>query len=389
MDTHPDLGGSAPSPTVLIVDDNRGLTDLWSFALSDAGYHALLAHSGHEALALRPDAPINVAVLDLQLPDMTGLEVFLALRERTPDMEGIIITGHASTGSAVEALHRGIHSYLIKPVELPMLCAQVERALERQRLLREREQHLRDLEHAYAREARIAETLQRCLLGDVPTSLPGLTLAHRYQPALEEAEVGGDFYDVVPLGNGLVGLMIGDVSGKGLEAARFTALAKDVAYGYAVEDPDPGKVLSRLNHVLTHRTAYEVFVTLFLGVLDIRHGRLLYSNAGHEPALLHRPASGATDWLEAVGPPAGAVPGSKYRTHETSLDPEDVLMLYTDGASGARRDDTWLGVDGLVKILAQHIQPDLDRALQSIYARILEFGGEHRHDDIAILLVRR
>ena len=374
---------------VLLVDDNEGLTHIWAYALEDAGYQVAIAHSGGEALAAAARRAYDLAILDLQLPDLTGLEVFTALRADRPDMEGILITAHASVESAVKAVNCGVHSYLVKPVSHQVMCIQVERALERQRLLQERETHRRELEAAYRREHRIAETLQRGILGDTPLSLPGLRVACRYQAALDEAEIGGDFYDVIPLDDRMVGLVIGDVSGKGLEAARFTALTKYMLYGYALEDPDPARVMSLLNQALIRRAGYEVFVTLFFGLLDRATGDLTFSNAGHECPLLMRPGQGASEHLRTCGPPVGAFPEAKYPASLAHFGPEDSLLLYTDGASDARHGGRWLGSDGLERLLRRHAGPDPQETLADIYAGILGFARGQLHDDFAFMLVRR
>lgn len=378
------------------MDDNKGLAEILSFTLEDAGHSVRVAGSGAEALAAMSHDAFDVAVLDLQLPDLTGLELFTALRADTPGIEGILITGHASVESAIEAVNQGLYSYVPKPVSPDILRITVERAVERKRfqeerarLLLEREEHLSELQEAYQRERRIAETLQRSFLPSLQVDIPGLQIAHLYQAALAEAEVGGDFYDVVELTAGQIGLVMGDVSGKGLDAAVYTALAKYTLRGYAIEDPNPGRVLQRLNHALSLQSGLETFATLFCGVLDLESGILCYASAGHEPALLFHPETGTVEELPPTGPAAGVIPDADYATVELGFADHESLLLYTDGASDARHDDEWLGTDGLARILSAHAHESVPDALAGIYDSILHFSRHHLRDDTAMLLVRR
>lgn len=382
---------AAPPARILVVDDNPGLAEAWSFVLEDAGYEVAIASTGAAALAAASRRPYNVAVLDLQLPDMSGLDVFTALREGDPDLEGIIITGYASPESTLEAVNLGVHGYLIKPVEPIMLCLTVERAVEFQHLRREREESRRQLEDAYLRERHIAETLQQAMLPPLHLDVPGIRAAYLYQAAMEEAQVGGDFYDVVVFPDGRVGVVLGDVSGKGLDAAVYTALTKYTLRSYAMEDPDPGRVLHRLNRAFYQQSGPETFATLFYVVLDLVPGRLTYASAGHEPGLLHRPHNGTTERLCSTGLAAGVLADADYQSVEVEFSDHDLLLLYTDGASEARCDYDFLGSDGLAGLLERHVQPELDiqDTLTGIVAGIVRFACQNIRDDMALLLLGR
>ena len=134
---------TSTKPKVLIADDNVDLAEMWSLALEDAGYDAAVAANAGDALAAVSRQAYNAAVLDLSLPDLSGLDLFTAMRADIPEVEGIMITGHASTGSAAEAVNRGLFAYLLKPVDPEALRLMVDRAVERQRLFLEREEQHR------------------------------------------------------------------------------------------------------------------------------------------------------------------------------------------------------------------------------------------------------
>ena len=151
------------------------------------------------------------------------------------------------------------------------------------------------LQAAHDRQRDIAETLQKSLLPTIPPRTGVIEFAHKYQAALEEALIGGDFYDLFSLGEHRLGIVMADVSGKGLKAAVQTAMLKYTLRGFAWETPDtPGRVLARVNDVLcSPMSSHEGFVTLFYGVLNTQTAEMVYASAGHEPPL-HRAAGGQT-----------------------------------------------------------------------------------------------
>jgi len=236
-------------------------------------------------------------------------------------------------------------------------------------------------------EHRIAETLQAALL-DMPASLPGVLLSHRYHSAAEAAKVGGDFYDVLELEEGVLALTVGDISGKGLDAAALTSLVKNTIRAKALEiGRTPVSVIQSANDVLYRSTSSEVFATVFFGVLDTRSGRLVYCNAGHTAAAVMR-TEGTLEALTANSPLVGAFPGLSFAESEVSLRSGDSLFLYTDGLTEARFEDTRFGEERLFELLGElaHLEPaDL---VGHVSDRIAEVSGGTLEDDLAILVVR-
>ncbi|MGV3720919.1 MAG: SpoIIE family protein phosphatase [Actinomycetota bacterium] len=243
---------------------------------------------------------------------------------------------------------------------------------------------------ALEREKRIANELQECFRPSVPPHLPGYELGHAYRAALDEARLGGDFYDVFPLGEGRFGIVMGDVSGKGLDAAVHTVTAKYFLRGYAAEYADPVQVVRLLNEVLAAEISETYFLTLFYGVLEARTGRLRYVNAGHEPALVLMPGRKTPVLLHATGPLVGAFPGLDYEEQVIELEFGASLLLYTDGVSEARRDDRFLKTEGVADILlansSSHQGQDL---VNHVLADVRTFAGGELRDDVTLLLVQR
>ena len=190
------------------------------------------------------------------------------------------------------------------------------------------------IDHArvFEREHRIAETLQRSLLPDRLPALPGLEVAARYLPAASEAEVGGDWYDVIPIAAGRVGLVMGDVAGKGLAAASMVGRLRSALRAYALEGHDPPTVVSRLNQLVWTEVEDSEMATLAYVVIDPAENTVSWVNAGHLPPLVLGGDRSTTSFLEGPGAvPLGVMPFPAYTEEIRELPPGATVLLYTDG----------------------------------------------------------
>ena len=244
------------------------------------------------------------------------------------------------------------------------------------------------------RERHIAETLQRSLLPDTPEDrFSELSVATFYAAALDEAKVGGDFYDVFSLDGGKIALIVGDVSGKGLAAAAHTAEIKYTLRAFLREEEHPDRALTRLNEYLCdarnrHDWEADVFVVLALAVIDPESGAMEVCVAGAEPLLILRP-DGSPETLETRGLLVGIQPDVAYTQIERRLTPGDTLLMTTDGITEARTGNRFLGIEGL-KALACHARER--NTLQGVGEAILEgaraFADGALRDDACVLLAR-
>lgn len=240
----------------------------------------------------------------------------------------------------------------------------------------------------YENEHLIADRLQSALLA-LPDAIAGLEFAHSYHSASDATRVGGDFYDVFELGQDHVGITIGDVAGKGLNAAVLTSLAKNTIRAHANErGKTPSLILALTNDVIFRSTPDESFVTLFFGILDRRDGRLVYANAGH-PAAVVVGSGGSLDTLPATGPVLGAFEGLTFDEVEAWLCPGDVLLLYTDGLTEARNGDDFYGEERLYGLLPTMRDGGTDGVVEGVLSHVLEFSDGRLRDDLAVLAIKR
>ncbi len=237
----------------------------------------------------------------------------------------------------------------------------------------------------YESKRAIADTLQKALLV-MPDRVDGIEFGCLYHSATEAAEVGGDFYDLFELEEGKVGLAIGDISGKGLEAATLNSFVKSTIRAYVYEYESPALIMSRVNEALAKTSAPSVFASAFFGILDTASGMLKYCNAGHPPPLLVRGASDA-DFLQVSSPVIGAFSGMEYSGGEALLKPGDLLFLYTDGAIEARRDLDFFGEDRLLKLVRERFAKEVKGLPGSVFDEIMRFTGGHLVDDVALLAI--
>jgi serine phosphatase RsbU (regulator of sigma subunit) len=255
-----------------------------------------------------------------------------------------------------------------------------------------------ELRTLYEREKRITQVLQRPLmLHAAEDAVAGVSLATIYEPAWEEAEVGGDFFDVVPLSDGRVALVVGDACGKGIEAAVHNTQVKDVLRAFLREESQhPGTTLYRVNEVVCDTLAVDLselavtFVVLVLAVLDPQSGELLFSSAGAEPMVVIR-ASGEAEVLEQPGLPLGIQGKVPYRERSLRLEHGDTLVMVTDGITEARRSGgELLGHPGMVRLAQAALRaPSLREAGFQILEGARTFAGGPLSDDACLILARR
>ncbi len=243
------------------------------------------------------------------------------------------------------------------------------------------------LRQAYELEHRVATKLQESLLRPVP-QIDGLDVHVAYKPAIEAEHVGGDFYDLFEIDEDLVGVTIGDVAGKGVEAAVLTSLVNNTVRAHAIENvKTPGQILRMANEILFQSTPPDSFVTAMFGILDLETGRMVYSNAGHTTAALVR-RGGAIVQLPPTGPILGAFRQMTFEQAEVNLAIGDTLFLYPDGLTEARSDGQFYGEDRLFETLAS-ISPSRSDLVSGVIHDVMSFADNVLLDDLAVLSVRR
>jgi GAF domain-containing protein len=241
----------------------------------------------------------------------------------------------------------------------------------------------------YQTEHVIAETLQEMLVA-VPASVPGLVFSRAYQSATAEAgRVGGDFLDVFEIREGLAGVTIGDVSGKGVAAAALTSLVRNAIRAYALEGLGASEICERTNAVLRRFTETETYVTLFFALICTQTGLVRYVSAGHQPAILLRPDGTCEEFAGARCPILGAFDDTPVFEAQAVLGNGDRLILYTDGVTEARAPGGtgFWRIDGLKASLERHSSAAAENLADLVIADVLQHSNGVLRDDAALLVV--
>jgi sigma-B regulation protein RsbU (phosphoserine phosphatase) len=236
------------------------------------------------------------------------------------------------------AMNRGAFDFLTKPIDFHDFEVTVQKTLAQVRHLRAAAAD-RDRLVALERDLKIASSIQRSFLPAAPPPDDGRSSFAVHAAMIPAQAVGGDFYDYFPLDDCRLGVVIGDVAGKGVPAALLMAVTRTLLRACATRDDTPGACLEEVNRLLLRDTSADRFVTLFYGVLDAQKGELRYANAGHNPPLLLH-TDGTVEPLPGGGLVVGLVPKTTYETRTVRIEPGDRLFLYTDGipeAMDARR----------------------------------------------------
>ena len=238
----------------------------------------------------------------------------------------------------------------------------------------------------YREELAIAGSIQQSLL---PGELPHFQEVDVSGKSVPSREIGGDYYDVIPLSDGLYGIAIADVAGKGAAASLLMAALQSALQATAqIVSSDAGETVTSLNRVMSERMPEDKFITFFYGILDPVRSQLTYCCAGHDPPLVIR-RSGRIERLEDGGLVLGIVPGAEYITAEVSFSPGDRLLLYTDGVTETMREgaDEEFGTERLCGLLGKDSSLTSKELVDGILSELDRYrGSTEALDDITLLL---
>jgi serine phosphatase RsbU (regulator of sigma subunit)/anti-sigma regulatory factor (Ser/Thr protein kinase) len=267
---------------------------------------------------------------------------------------------------------------------LDNLAAQAAPALRVGQLVREQEAEAATRQR-FEQELEVARLIQQNFLPKELPDLPGWQIAAYYRPA---REVGGDFYDVIPLPDGRVAFVVGDVTDKGVPAALVMSATRSVLRASATRLIEPGVVLERVNEHLCPDMPAKMFVTCLYGVLDPATGRLRFANAGHDLPYV-KTADGVIE-LRARGMPLGLMPGMDYEEKEAVLEPGESVLLHSDGVVEAHDPDRdMFGFPRLKETMAG--SPGGQELIDLVISELEAFTGPgaEQEDDITMVTLQR
>jgi serine phosphatase RsbU (regulator of sigma subunit) len=379
---------------VLLVEDDHGDAFLVSELLREEGAPIALsrAQSLAEGLGLVAAEPFDCVLLDLGLPDATGLVALERLREAAPHVAHLVLTGDRDDQRGIDAVAAGAQDYIVKgSVDGDGLRRAILYAIERRQADSVRQQ-LRAAEIL----AEEATRLERGLLPVPILNDPALLVGTGYRPGRERTLLGGDFYDLVHTDDGAVHLMIGDVSGHGADEAALGVCLRVAWRTQMLGGVDVERVLPTLQRVLVHeRHADEIFATVSTVIITPDRRSAAVRSAGHPPPVLLGDGDAPTIGPTATGPPLGVFDDAAWPARELALPPRWGLLLFTDGLIEGRvavGDSNRLGLDGLIALLAAvegagSWAAEPSSLVANLIDDVLDRNGGAPLDDVAAMLL--
>ena len=373
---------------ILVVDDEPDLEPLMlqrmRRSIRVGLYEFVFAHNGVEALQkLNEDEDIDMVLSDINMPQMDGLTLLEQIPYVDPNIRSVIVSAYGDMKNIRTAMNRGAFDFVTKPLDFEDLRVTIDRTL--RHLVEWREAlSSRDKLVALQNELEVASKMQQSIL---PTQFPGGP-GYQVFGSMEPARnVGGDFFDVVPLENGRVGLAIADVSDKGVPAALFMMSSRTLLKGAAIGVGEPGEVLRETNDLLHEDNKASMFVTLLYTVYDPATGELTYANGGHNPPIVVHADGTSTLFPLTGGIALGMVPGIEYRQDTLTLLPGDTAIFYTDGVTEAMNSASEeFGLHRLRDLFVGSPPKNPKQANEAIFEAVRAFAGDaEQSDDVTCL----
>jgi len=384
---------------ILIADDQKDVLDALQLLLKGQGYLLETVSNPADLLAALAQQEFDLLLMDLNYARDTtsgreGLDVLGHLKEMADAPPVVAMTGWATVGLAVAAMQHGVSDFVEKPWDnsrlLEILETQISRGRERREARRRanvekqaQEEAIHYL-HQQEREITEAKAIQERLLPREIPQMAGYEIATSWQSA--EA-VGGDYFDVLALGEGRLGLCIADVAGKGIPAALLMSNLQAAVRGLSSPSLTPDLLCNSLNALVWKNTHTDRFITLFYAQLDGPGRRLRYANAGHNaPIVVH--ADGSHELLRDGGGVLGVFEEQSFELGTTQLAAGDRLVLFTDGVTEASNaHDEEFGEQRLLSLLQEHRALPAAALRKEIATAIAEFSGGHLTDDATLLVL--
>ena len=373
---------------ILVVDDEPDLEPLilqrFRRQIRAGEMHFTFARDGREAIEkLNQDHEIEVVLSDINMPVMDGLTLLGHLNEMPRVLKTVMVSAYNDMLNLRVAMNRGAYDFVTKPIDFEDLEATVRKTWREIESLRDARRTRDELEEIQA-ELGVAARIQKSLLPEPLDKTGGFDVAAVMLPA---RQVSGDFYDFFRIDDTHLGFVLGDVSGKGIPAALFMAVARTVLRSTALHGASPKECLTVVNRVLAPQSRGQMYVTLFYGILDVTSGNLAWTVGGHSPPWL-LPKEGPAYQMEG---PRGFLVGMfeevAFDCTDTTLNPGDTILVHTDGITDAENPaHEMFGKARLAELIGQLKEDSVSRVAERVLEAVTEFtAGAPQADDITLL----
>ena len=382
---------------ILSVDDEMDLelllTQYFRRKIRKGEYEFFFAHNGIEALKLLLEQPdIDIILSDINMPEMDGLTLLTKVNElRNPALKCIMVSAYGDMGNIRTAMNNGAFDFATKPIDLDDLSVTIEKAIEQISFVKKSQQEHSQLEMIKT-DLAVAAEIQQAIL---PKSMPkfdnevAFDLAQMMHPA---KDIGGDFYDFFKIDDDRMGVVIADVSGKGIPAAIFMAVSRTIIHISGFQRLlTASECISASNKMLCKESVDNMFVTVFYAIYNTKTGEVNYCNAGHNPPYVLRKDGHLERLPNSTSTMMGVFDFMDFEDNYFKLDEGDMLVMYTDGVDEAcNRQDEEFTDERLEAALAECKGATCQEAIDTVLGKVKEFVGDAaQSDDITMLALKR
>jgi len=387
-------GVTSEAMRILVVDDEPQLERLirqrFRRRIREKKYEFVFAVNGVDALEkIEQDPGIEIVLSDINMPKMDGLTLVTKLNEVEVLIKTVMVSAYSDMSNIRTAMNRGAFDFVTKPIDFVDLETTIDKTIKEVELLKLAAQAREQLS-LLQQELNVAGEIQQSILPMDFSIFPVESGLEIHATMIPAKDVGGDFYDFFWIDETRLGLVIGDVSGKGMPAALFMAISRTLLRAVALQGKSTGECMTEVNNLLSLDNPRSMFVTVFYGVLDTLSGHLEYSNGGHNAPLLWS-AEGELQYISHGRSSAlGVIEDLECPSERLQLQPGGSLILYTDGITEA----TNLGFEEysearLESSFRRYSDGSAEETLEGIIEDVRDFTeGAPQSDDITAMVIK-
>lgn len=380
------------SSKIMVVDDEPDLQMLilqkFRKQIQNEVYEFVFAENGEEALNhLNGSDDITLILSDINMPKMDGLTLLQRLQEKdNPALKTVIVSAYGDMENIRTAMNRGAFDFVTKPIDFNDLHVTIEKGMKEISAVKAALDDRKRLV-SVQNDLDAAHKIQQQILPQIFPPFPDRNEFSIYAEMHPAKDVGGDFYDFFLIDDTHLGFVVGDVSGKGVQAAIYMAVARTMIKSVAFQTLDPAECLSKVNAMLIPESDSRTFVTVFYGVLETTTGIVRYCNGGHNLPFIVK-SNGAVEQVEdSPGIILGKFEAFKFGTRELQCREGDGLVLYTDGVTEAINEAGEMYMEQrLLPYLDTHRPQNPDNVVRGVVVDVLKFMGKAtQSDDVTVL----
>ena len=382
---------------ILSVDDEMDLelllTQYFRRKIRKGEYEFYFAHNGLEALTtLLKVKDIDIILSDINMPEMDGLTLLTKVNEmQNPALKCIMVSAYGDMGNIRQAMNNGAFDFATKPIDLDDLSVTIEKAIEQIEYIKKSQAEHTQLE-SLKTDLAVASEIQHAILPRIFPPFPENECEVDLAALMRAAkDVGGDFYDFFRIDKEHIGLVMADVSGKGIPAAIFMAVSRTLIRAIGLQGFSPEVCITKANDLLCCESAESMFVTVFYAIYNIYTGELEYCNGGHNSPYILRNGGQVEVMPISTNCLVGVIEGITYTKEQARLGVGDTLVMFTDGVNEATNTAfEEYGDARMEKLLAEQNGKTCREVIDGQLADVRSFAeGAEQSDDITLLALRR